>query len=81
METGLYEKVLKNWNSRNESEYKNYKKLFESVKGRSKKLYYSNLMMKYKNNLKRAWDVIKDSIRKAKSIKKFFPQKSLQITK
>ena len=31
--------------------------------------------MKYKNNLKRTWNVIKDSIGKAKSIKKFFPQK------
>ena len=32
-------------------------------------------MIKYKNNLKRTWDVIKDSIGKVKSIKKFFPQK------
>ena len=31
--------------------------------------------MKYKNNLKLTWNVIKDSIGKAKSIKKFFPQK------
>ena len=51
------------------------KKLFESVKRRSKKLYYSNLIIKYKNNLKRTWDVIKDSTGKAKSIKEFFPQK------
>ena len=32
----LYRKFLKNRNSGNESEYKNYKKLFESVKQRSK---------------------------------------------
>ena len=35
----LYEKFLKNRNSLNESEYKNYKKIFESVKQRSKKLH------------------------------------------
>ena len=37
--------------------------------------------MKYKNNLKRAWDVIKDSIGKAKSIKKIFPQKIIANNK
>ena len=77
----LYEKILKNRNSRDESECKNYKKLFQSVKRRSKNLYYSNLIMKYKNNLKRTWDVIKDSIGKAKSIKKFFPQKIITNNK
>ena len=65
----LYKKNFLNRNSRNDSEYKNHKKLFELVKGWSKKLYYSNLILKYKNNLKRTWDVIMDSIGKAKSIK------------
>ena len=57
------------------------KKLFESVKRRSKKLYYSSLIIEYKNNLKRTWDVIKYSIEKTKSIKKFFPQKIITNNK
>ena len=37
--------------------------------------------MKYKNNLKRAWDVIKDSTGKARAIKKIFPQKIIANNK
>ena len=37
--------------------------------------------MKYRNTLKRTWDVIIDSIGKAKSIKKFFPQKVITNNK
>ena len=37
--------------------------------------------MKYKKNLKRAWDVIKASIGKAKSIDKIFPQKIIANNK
>ena len=46
----LYDKFLKNTNSLNESEYKNYKKLFDSVKLHAKKLHYLNPITKYKNN-------------------------------
>ena len=48
----LYEKFLKNRNEKNELEYKNCKHLFEAVKKRSKKLYFSKLILRYKNNLK-----------------------------
>ena len=61
---GLYQKLLKTRTEKNESEYKNYKKLFESVKKRSKKLYFSSLIMKYQNNIKKCWNVIKDVIGK-----------------
>ena len=44
----LYEKFVKNRNNLNESEYKNYKKLFASVKQRAKKLHYSNLITNIK---------------------------------
>ena len=80
-ETASIRKIFKNRNSRNESEYNNHKKFFESVKQRSKKLYYSNLIIKYKNNLKGTWDVTKDSIGKTKSIKKFFPEKMIRNNK
>ena len=62
----LYEKFLKNWNEKNELEYKTYKKLFESIKKRSKKLHFSNLILKYKHNIKNTWEVIKESIGKGK---------------
>ena len=45
----LYEKFLINWNEKNELEYKTYKKPFESIKKRSKKLHFSNLVLKYKH--------------------------------
>ena len=56
----LYEKFLKNRNEKNELEYKTYKKLFESIKKRSKKLHFSNLILKYKHNIKRPGKVQKN---------------------
>ena len=43
-----------------------YKKLFESMKKRSKKLYFFKLILKYKNNIKKTWQVIKEAIGKEK---------------
>ena len=42
----------------------NYQKLFESIKKWSKKLYFSKLILKYKNNIKKTWQVIKEAIGK-----------------
>ena len=44
----LYEKFLKICNEKNKSEYKTYKKLYESIRKRSKKIYFSNRIVKYK---------------------------------
>ena len=49
----LYEKFLKNRNEKNELECKTYKKLFESIKKRSKKLHFSNLILKHKHKIKK----------------------------
>ena len=49
----LYKKFLKNQNEKNELEYKNYKHLFEAVKKHSKKLHFSKLILRYKNNIKK----------------------------
>ena len=49
----LYQKFLKTRTEKNESEYKNYKKLFESVKKRSKNLHFSRLILKYQNKIKK----------------------------
>ena len=68
-------KFLKNLNGKNELEYKTYKKLFESIKKRSKKLHFSNLILKYKHNIKKTWEVIKESIGKGKFNHQSFPKK------
>ena len=72
---------MKTRTEKNESEYKNYKKLFESVKKRSKKLHFSRLILKYQNNIKKTWNVIKDAIGKNKSTQSSFPKKIIHKTK
>ena len=71
----LYEKFLKCRNKRNEDEYKNYQRLFETIKKRSKKLHFSKLIFKYKDNLKKTWSVIKEAIGKEKIQQQNFPKK------
>ena len=44
----LYSKLKKKRNEKTEKEYQDYKKLFESIKKRSKKLYFSKIIIKYK---------------------------------
>ena len=72
----MYEKFLKNRNKRNELEYKNCKHVFESVKKRSKKLHFSKLILRYKNNIKKTWEVIKECIGKKKYGHENFPKKT-----
>ena len=71
----LYENFLKCRSQRNENEYKNYKRLFETIKKRSKKLHFSKLIVKYKDNIKKTWSVIKEVIGKEKIQQQNFPQK------
>ena len=47
----LHEKFLKTRSEKRELEYKNYKNLFETIKNCSKKLNYSKLIVKYKENI------------------------------
>ena len=61
----LYSK-LKKRNEKTKKEYQDYKKLFESIKKRSKKFYVSKLILKYKNKIKKTWQVIKEAIGKGK---------------
>ena len=49
--------------------------MFESIKQRSEKLYYSNLIIKYQNNIKKTWQVIKDVIGKTKSLSNHLPRR------
>ena len=49
----LCEKFLKTRSQKSGLEYKNYKNLFETIKKISKKLHYSKLIIKYKENMKK----------------------------
>ena len=48
----LYKKNLKNRNPEKELNYKQYKTLFEYLKKKSKKNYYSDLIDSYKYDIK-----------------------------
>ena len=61
-----HNKFCKNRNEDNKTEYKNCKKLFEAIKKRSKKDRFSKLILTFKNNIKKTWEIIKDSIGKGK---------------
>ena len=71
----LYEKFMKKRTSQNESIYKVYKSLFESLKKKSKKNYYTRRLENYQNDIKKSWDVIKEIIMGAKSTKGSFPRR------
>ena len=58
----MYEHFLKDKNTEKELNYKQYKTLFESLKKKSKKNYYSDLIDSYKYNIKKTWDVMKEII-------------------
>ena len=48
----LYEKFLKQRNSKNEEAYNMYKNLFEKLKKLSKEVYFQNKLKKFENNIK-----------------------------
>ena len=58
----LYEKVLKNRKPEKELNYEQYKILFESLKKKSKKNYYSDLIDSQKYNIKKTWNIRKEII-------------------
>ena len=55
----LYEKVLKKRNWKSELETKNFQTLFLAVKKYLRKLHFSRLILKSKDNIKKSWEVIK----------------------
>ena len=68
---------MKKRSLRNESIYKAYKSLFESLKKKSKKNYYTKRLENYQNDIKKSWDVIKEIIVGAKSTKGSFPRRMI----
>ena len=69
----LYNKFLKNRSEKIESKYKNYKNLFEAIKKRSKKNHFSKLILIFKKNITKTWE-IKDSKGKSKCNNQSFPK-------
>ena len=60
----LYDKFLKSKTYEHEIIYKNYRKLFESIIQRAKWQYYSNMILHYKDNVKKTWQIMKKVIGK-----------------
>ena len=71
----LYTKFLKHRTFANEKNYKNYKNLFEKLKLKSKKNYYSALFKKYEDNARMEWKIMKEITGKIKVLDNTFPIK------
>ena len=71
----LYEKFWKNRNSANKENYKTFTRLFESIKQKSKKNYYHNILNTYKNDMKRTWATMKEIIGSKRSSGASFPKR------
>ena len=70
----LFIKFLKQKTPESETDYKNYKNLFEKLKRKSKQLYYSSLLNKYQNNSKKTWQIMKEITGKLKNKWNNFPK-------
>ena len=60
--------------------YKTYKNLFETIKGKSKKNYYSEKILSFTVDAKKTWKTMKDLIRKAKMNRSLL-QKRIRVKK
>ena len=49
----FYEQFLKKRTPRGEQQYRNYKNLFEIIKKKAKKIYYSNKLLKCTGDIKK----------------------------
>ena len=56
----LHERFPKKCTPHNDQKYKNYKNLFETIKKKAKKIYYSNKLLECTGDIKTTWNVMKD---------------------
>ena len=70
----LYEKCLKNLNPQNLATYKAYTNLFETIKRKSKKKYYSEKVLSYNSDARKTWKTMIYLIGKAKMNESPLPQ-------
>ena len=71
----LYEKFLKNRTPQNKETYKTYKNLFETIKKRSKKKFYSEKLRKFKGDAKKIWSIMKELLGKCTTKSSTLPTK------
>lgn len=71
----LYEKFLKKRTSVNEEKYKIYKNMFNCLKLKAKKAYYSERIKKSSQNIKEQWNVINEMMGKTKLKTTNLPQR------
>ena len=70
----LYSKFLKLITKENGVIYKAYKNLFETIRKKSKRTYYSELFAKYKNDIKNTLNIINEIISNTKNDRKDLPE-------
>ena len=70
----LYDKLLKSKTYEHEISYKNYHKLFESIKQRAKSQYYSKMILHTKITHKKTWQIMKEVIGKGKLVNNSLPK-------
>ena len=69
----LWTKFLKSRTKEHEVIYKAYKNLFEAIRKKSIRTYYSELFAKYKNEIKNTWKIINEIISNTKNKQKDLP--------
>ena len=77
----MCKKFLQNRNKKNEKLHKPDKSLFESVKGKSERIYYSGKILEFKNNTKETWGVMKELIGKIRNTESSLPKKLIEKKK
>ena len=70
----MYSKLKKRKWKKQKKEYQDSKKHFECTKCQSKNLYFSKLTLKYKNNIEKTCQVIKEAIGKEKYKQQNLPE-------
>ena len=67
----LYEKFSKHRPLINEANYKAYKNLFETMKHKSKKRFYSEKLIKFQGDAKKTWCIMKELQKEIQNQKNF----------
>ena len=70
-----YEIFFKNRTPKNEEIYKTYENLFETIKRRSQKNFYSEKLQKFKGDAKKTWSVMKEILGKCTTKSSTLPTK------
>ena len=70
----LYENFLRHKTVKNEKKYKTYRNNFNKVLKFAKRLYVSDLLMKYRNDIKKTWRTVNELIGRKSVCADYFPK-------